>query len=210
MNAEEISKWIDQAYAIGMFQHRAEIEPFAQWIAEQKPRNVLEIGSWAGGSAYLWGKLASGKVISIDLPMGEFGGKDCNLTIERCRARNEMLLEHNPNFIGILGDSHDLAIVMEIKKIVGEEGIDLLFIDGDHTYEGVDKDISYYLQFMNWNSVIALHDINDTELHRSRGVEVARRWQVLQAWGGPHAREWTIGGDWGGIGALRLGKEIAR
>lgn len=36
--------------------------------------------------------------------------------------------------------------------------IDLLFIDGDHSYEGVKKDLQYYLPKMNINGMLIMHD----------------------------------------------------
>ena len=45
----QVEEWVDEAFAFGMFQHRGEILPFAEWLAEDvKPRRVLEIGPEGG------------------------------------------------------------------------------------------------------------------------------------------------------------------
>ncbi len=42
---------------------------------------------------------------------------------------------------------------------MGDKKIDFLFIDGDHTYDGVKKDFNLYKQLVKKGGIIALHDI---------------------------------------------------
>jgi len=49
---------------------------------------------------------------------------------------------------------YDFFVRQDIK-------IDLLFIDGDHSYEGVKKDFELYSQLLTENGVIVLHDTDD-------------------------------------------------
>lgn len=193
-----IEKWIDEAFEFGMFQHREEIEPFARWLYGQQIRDVIEIGAWKGGTAYLWGNLAPSRILSIDLPMGRFGGADAGLTLEACQARNRELDRRNPLFVGILGDSHDPAVYRLVDYAM-RGNTDLLFIDGDHTYEGVKQDFEMYCGLVRPGGIVAFHDINDTLFHREAGVEVARLWHEIEG----DKQEFSIGGDWGGIGVWR-------
>jgi predicted O-methyltransferase YrrM len=53
-------------------------------------------------------------------------------------------------------------ILKRIKKLrgfLGREKVDLLFIDGDHTYEGVKKDFEMYSPLVRKGGIIAFHDI---------------------------------------------------
>lgn len=51
---------------------------------------------------------------------------------------------------------------------------DLMFIDGDHSYEGVSKDIHNYLPMLSETGVITLHDIV------TEGTGVPKAWQELK------------------------------
>jgi hypothetical protein len=57
----------------------------------------------------------------------------------------------------ILGDSHNLETVEKLKIRLAGRPIDLLFIDGDHTYNSVKQDYELYGPLVK--HLIALHDI---------------------------------------------------
>lgn len=46
-----------------------------------------------------------------------------------------------------------------MKSILKDRQIDFLFIDGDHTYEGVKKDFHMYSPLVRKGGIVALHDI---------------------------------------------------
>lgn len=192
---------VDEAFAQGMYQHRGEILPFAEWLVfEVKPRTIVEIGAWKGGTALLWGRIATEKVISIDLPMGTFGGADAHLDEARCAERNRMLADKIPGFMGVLGDSHDAETIVAVLKDLEGDPVDLLFIDGDHTYAGVRQDFLLYSPLVRSGGWVAFHDIADTERHTRDGVEVRKLWLELSG----EKKEWRVEGDFGGIGAVRV------
>lgn len=57
------------------------------------------------------------------------------------------------------GDSHSAAAEELVKSTLGERQIDFLFIDGDHTYEGVKQDFITYSRLVRSGGIIAFHDI---------------------------------------------------
>ncbi|MEM4489080.1 MAG: class I SAM-dependent methyltransferase [Desulfurococcaceae archaeon] len=59
----------------------------------------------------------------------------------------------------IRADSHDPKTLEIVRKILGDRGLDFLFIDGDHTYEGVKKDFEMYSPLVEKGGMIAFHDI---------------------------------------------------
>lgn len=192
---------INLAKSFGMHQHEGEIKPFAEWLQGRNLRNVLEIGSLRGGTMALWGCLSSGKMISLDLPSGPFGGAAHNLGSEAMWDRNERLREAFPHrYYSVLGDSHDPENVERVRFFLGEELVDFLFIDGDHSYEGVKQDFEMYSPLVREGGVIAFHDILDTELHRHAGCRVDRLWQELT--GKYIQRVFSVDSSWGGIGAI--------
>jgi predicted O-methyltransferase YrrM len=198
---DTLAQAIDEAFDRGMYQHRGEIEPFAAWlIHDVKPRNVVEIGAWKGGTALLWSRIALEKVVSVDLPMGPFGGATAHLDIAACEKRNSEIAERCPNFVGILGNSQEPKTLGAAARALDGKLVDLLFIDGDHTYEGVKRDFEAWSQIVKPGGWVAFHDIADTPRHTRDGVEVRKLWLELQG----EKKEWRVDGDFGGIGAVRV------
>lgn len=192
----DIAAAVDDAFEVGVFQHRGELEPFASWLASRRPVRVLEIGTLHGGTAALWHHIASGPVVTVDLPNGRFGAADHGYDLERSTRRMMWLKERYPRITSILGNSHDQMTQSLVADAFQHQSIDLLFIDGDHTYEGVKRDLEMYRPMVRPGGIIALHDVLDTPKHRKDGCFVHKLWAELP----PHKAVFTIGGPWGGIG----------
>jgi len=58
----------------------------------------------------------------------------------------------------IFGDSRSPETVERLKEKLSGRPINLLFIDGDHSYEGVKGDYELYLPYIK--NIVALHDID--------------------------------------------------
>lgn len=197
VDTNAVDKALAVANEIGMHQHPAEIHEFTSWLSTRKLHNVLEIGTLKGGTAALWHELAKGWVVSIDKPNGRFGGADHGLNDEAVAARNETLEGRFPRLRCLALDSHDAATPDIVKSTFGNESVDLLFIDGDHTYEGVKQDYFMYRELVRPGGIIAFHDVLDSKFHHDAGCFVDRFWKELP----PHKAEIIAGnGQWGGIG----------
>jgi len=61
-----------------------------------------------------------------------------------------------PRFIKATSEEayYNFFVLQDIK-------IDLLFIDGDHSYEGVKKDFELYSNLLNDKGIIIIHDTDD-------------------------------------------------
>lgn len=84
----------------------------------------------------------------------------------------------------ILGNSSDLKTVSKLRKFLKNREIDLLFIDGSHSYEGVKTD--YELYGVLTKHLIAFHDVHSVLEDRALGVnrywnEIVRRNQYMTA-----------------------------
>lgn len=77
----------------------------------------------------------------------------------------------------ILGDSADLKTLEKLKTMLAGRKIDLLFIDGNHTYEGVRADHEFYGPLTR--HLIAFHDVHHGPTKRCPGVN--RYWDELTA-----------------------------
>lgn len=112
----------------------------------------LEIGAYAGGSAILMleNKKVK-KVISVDLgtPISE-----------------EELINNIKNNVGerindykyIKGDSKSDKVVNKVSQLISDDGVDILFIDGDHTYNGIKNDFINYNGLVNEGGFIVFDD----------------------------------------------------
>lgn len=56
-------------------------------------------------------------------------------------------------------DSHVQQTIDDLAKILGGRKIDVLFIDGDHSKEGMLQDFKDYSPFVRVGGIIAVHDI---------------------------------------------------
>lgn len=119
-------------------------------LAEKVPENgdILEIGGEFGMSASLFaaGSRKSVHVTTIDLFPDRPEGK--LLDIHRANLQEAGLLSKCSQ---IQGDSGNLGIKWEGQ-------IDLLFIDGDHSYNGVKADIQAWIKFVPVGGIVAFHD----------------------------------------------------
>jgi predicted O-methyltransferase YrrM len=119
------------------------------FVPERNPKRILEIGTGRAGSSYFLTKVggAGSTVVTIDA--------------QPLAAEYVDLYQRYPNqrIYGLTGMSHDPAIISRAETIFGKEPLDLLFIDGDHSYEGVRKDFELYKKFCNEKTIICFHDI---------------------------------------------------
>jgi predicted O-methyltransferase YrrM len=158
-NYESGSRFLfsDDAKSIVPMQHVEELIELAKVVEDKKPRTILEIGTARGGTLFLASQLAADDalIVSIDLPDGMYGGGypkwkiPFYLSFKKANQKIEL----------IQGDSHSDEIYNQLLSILNGRKIDYLFIDGDHTFEGVKKDFDTYTQLLNDKAVVAFHDI---------------------------------------------------
>lgn len=193
--------WME-AQAFAPAQIEGEFLPCVRWLLNRGTlTRVLEIGTHHGGTAAFWCALGA-STLSIDLPGGQFGG----LSEEDSLRRNMHLAEKYLDlFHGVLGDSHSAEMEAEVLDFIRDEKADLLFIDADHTYEGVKQDYEMYHRFVRPGGVILFHDIGDTPFMRERGLGVYRLWAELKKGfkkGKWEYKEFNVNAEWGGLGAV--------
>ena len=112
----------------------------------------LEIGSFAGGSASLvsTNKKVS-KVISIDI------GRPVNKEVP---IRNVNKFKHTYcDYTYVEGDSTLQTTIDKLKSLT--DNVDILFIDGDHSYNGVRKDFNNYKDLVKKGGYIIFDDYMD-------------------------------------------------
>jgi predicted O-methyltransferase YrrM len=138
-------------------QVKSELHNLCEVLKRLKPSTVLEIGTANGGTLFCFTKLApdAAEIISIDLPRGAFGGGYPKWK----ESIYESFKESGQKFSLLREDSHKQKTLEKLKDILGGRMVDFLFIDGDHTYEGVKKDFELYSSLVRKGGIIAFHDI---------------------------------------------------
>jgi hypothetical protein len=135
-----------------------EIAYFEAILAQIKPQCAIEVGTETGATLAIIAKHAK-KVVSIDID-----------------PRVKTTLEGQfKNVVFITGSSH--TALPEVLKRVAEMNtpIDFIFIDGDHSAEGVREDIEHVLNYRpKTRLVVMMHDSFNPECRR--GI-LAADWQ---------------------------------
>ena len=175
---KSVDSVVDESYSLGMVQNRSEIVGAAKFYKDLKVKNFMEIGTDQGGTFAIWSKLSldsNGKRISVDMPHGRYGVNTYNV-----EKRDNYLRSLGSDVTMIHGSSHEEGIKDKVKNILDGELLDFLFIDGDHTYEGVRKDYHMYREFVKDGGWIGFHDTKDTEYHRNANCRVDILWSELE------------------------------
>ncbi|MDQ3820352.1 MAG: class I SAM-dependent methyltransferase [Acidobacteriota bacterium] len=128
-------------------QNPDEFAALTLFLRERAPHeNYMEIGSASGGAClFLYREVGFTNVLSLDDGMHP-----------RAVAQKEHFGQIR-NFKQFLGDSHS----EEARRFLSENlkgSLDVAFIDGDHSYEGVWQDIELTLPFCRKGTLVILHD----------------------------------------------------
>jgi predicted O-methyltransferase YrrM len=158
-------------WSIQPAQVKDEITSCLKILAKRRPKNILEIGTAWGGTLFLFAKVASpqAKIVSVDIP-GGYPKWRVNLYQSFGVPEQKICL--------IREDSHLLSTLGMVETALEGCKLDFLFIDGDHTYDGVRKDFEMYCKLVRKGGLIALHDIC---LHPPEtGCEVNKFWTEIK------------------------------
>ena len=181
-----------------MSQIKDEIFILLKLLLKERPREILEIGTAEGGTLFLFSRVAdmNAMLISVDMPGGPFGGGYPAWKIPLYKS----FAWERQNIKLIRADSHNPETFEAVKKTLSYRSLDFLFIDGDHSYEGVKSDFEMYAKLVRRGGIVALHDI--VPHPPETGCEVNKFWEEIKD--KYHCLEivknWTQ--EWGGIGVI--------
>ena len=217
-------------YGFGAMQKIPEFAALVDLVASGSPRTILEIGIGKGGTSWAWSKLEGVEtIIAIDLPGGPWGGGPEQQVLQQIaenttakytyiagNSQNSECYEEVGKLLGYKPQqlpNGNVCLTMPLKSSV-EDGVasaehvegtlvDFLFIDGDHSYEGVKADYERYSPLVRKGGLIAFHDI--CEHAPETKCDVRRFWLELRESTPPEnytefISEPTI---WGGIGVIK-------
>jgi predicted O-methyltransferase YrrM len=127
---------------------------FAEWIVkEMGVRRVVELGVDRGFSLFCFALAGVEKIYGIDLWQPDQDRPDFGYD------------DYYPHLLQVC-EEHQLSNVELIKSEFGEAArswthgkVDLLHIDGTHTYEAVKTDFENWLPHLKEDGIILLHDV---------------------------------------------------
>ena len=178
---------------VPVYQWPEEIAALLDIYRQRKPRRVLEVGTYHGGTLYHWLRNTSGwaRVVSID---------SYAVGVDN-RALYPGWAPPGVECVAVAGDSRDADVVAQ----AGEHGpYDWIFIDAGHRYEEVAADWRNYRPFAAAGSLVVFHDILPPSAAHPE-IEVERLWREIQR-AGYLTREIVAdpAAEWGGLGLVYM------
>jgi len=172
----DLDSVVDAILASRLFpatQKRAEILLLLQLLTNLRPRFLCEIGSASGGTLFLLCQVATpnSTVLSIDIEYTRL-----KKMVFPCFRRSSQRV------ICLPADSHSPATLSHVVKCLAGNRLDFLFIDGDHSWNGVKSDCEMYGPLVRPGGIVAFHDIVPDFRTRYGTPTVADVGQVPQYW----------------------------
>ena len=136
-------------------------------------KSLLEIGSRYGDVLRLMSRqMKSGRVVAVDLPNVFPWGEDSEADL---KANVEDMRKDGFDVHLFLSDSTDPETVADVHDL---GPFDLVFIDGDHRYEGVKLD---WLNYGPLGKTVVFHDIVQPKAGERQELGVWKLWQEIQS-----------------------------
>ncbi len=121
-------------------QDKEELWQLMEYLLELKPHKILEIGNACGGTTLFWQAIAP-EVYSLDMKPLE----------------GHIPMDYFPKVTFLIGDSHAKETLEDASKFAP---YDFLFIDGDHSTDGVKQDYEMYSPLVRAGGLVGFHDYN--------------------------------------------------
>lgn len=153
-------------------QHPLELQQICHWVRDAE--SILEIGSRYGENLrFLAASMKGTRLVAVDLPDQEdHDDQDAYKSLKHiCSCLNNGLSGQGNGGYDvtlIIGDSHNVKTHDVVKT---HAPFDVVFIDGDHSYEGVKQDWEWYGPL---GETVIFHDINP-----ENGLGVSKLWKEV-------------------------------
>lgn len=177
----------------------AEHIPFAMYLVSAlRPRIFVELGTYHGVSYFAFCQAvkavnSDAKCYAVDTWQGdEHAGEIGQEILPKIQNHNDLLYA---DFSRLLQSTFD-----EARDHFADDSVDLLHIDGFHTYEAVKHDFETWLPKMSKRGIVLFHDVNVRE--RDFGV-----WKFWDESSEKYEHFTFLHGH--GLGVLAVGDEIS-
>ncbi|MGA2687142.1 MAG: class I SAM-dependent methyltransferase [Candidatus Korobacteraceae bacterium] len=134
----------------GAIQQHNEVSGLLKVLKQNPPRYVCEIGTASGGTLFLLAQVCAPGALLLSVDLG--------LSVERCFV-HARFATRKQRIISIRGDSRAPTTLERVRSLLHGHPLDLLFIDGDHSYNAVKADFIHYSPMVRPGGLIVFHDI---------------------------------------------------
>ena len=154
-------------------QVKEEIEELLAYVEDRTPKTLCEIGSRRGGTLALFSNVAASDadIFAIDIGYSNLQER----YLKKIVLRKQRLTLSK-------GNSQSPETIERFRRWLDGRTLDFLFIDGDHSYSGVQADYENYSRFVGPGGIIAFHDIH-TDFRARYGIQTSSNTgEVPQFW----------------------------
>jgi cephalosporin hydroxylase len=151
--AHDRQAWADALWRSHFFrplQKRTEIFRLVEILKTQRPAAVCEVGAAGGGTTFLLAAAAAPDALVITL--------DLAFTESR-QAALKRFAHARQRLVCLKEDSHRPEAVSAVRECLAGRQLDVLYLDGDHSYEGVKADFELFTPLVRAGGLVVFHDI---------------------------------------------------
>lgn len=143
---------------------------------------AIDIGTYRGGTTNMISTIFD-EVITVD---------------DQVRWKDTISLRDN--IVPVVGDSHSMDVYNSVRDTMNGRKADVIFIDGDHSRNGVKQDFFMYSKFIRDGGIVLFHDIVDHPIKAN--CDVCGFWNDIKK--GNEIREIVENREqtWAGIGVM--------
>jgi predicted O-methyltransferase YrrM len=131
-------------------QKKSEILRLVGLLRSLQPSAICEIGAAGGGTTFLLAQAASNNATIVTVDLG---------FTQSCQAAVSLFGSKAQKIICLRENSHQPETVDVVRNRLEGKDLDLLYVDGDHGYEGVKTDFELYSPLVKRGGIIVFHDI---------------------------------------------------
>jgi hypothetical protein len=170
----------------------------------KRPLDVLEVGSWCGASALTWGEAmdlysGGGRIVCLDAWQPFFAPSVEGLAqaMDQALASGEVerVFRDNMRFqpASVRWEA-EKGLSDEMLSTLPSESFDIVYLDGDHSYDAVVRDIEQSIPLLRDGGILCGDDF-DPEHHEGVVRAVTERFGSVSEWHGLWAMR-KAGGGW--------------
>ena len=143
---------------------------YYNYLTENKEYKMIEIGAYMGESTMMFACLNLFKEIHTIEPFKDMGGR-----IEQFNSQNDYNWDTIYNEFQINTRLFDnITLHKDFSYNVADKfednSVDFIYIDGDHSYDAVTKDLEMYLPKLKHNGVIGGHDYSENDQYNKQNT----------------------------------------